>query len=75
MEAVQNFATTVATLPMSPVFVVAHMILVSLSLRSIPGILVLLFIFAWLLDKLNKNVRDDSLPGNAFNLVNSIYDF
>lgn len=37
MEAVQNFATTVATLPMSPVFVVAHMILVSLSLRSIPG--------------------------------------
>ena len=37
MEALQNLATSVATVPMAPIFVVAHMILVSLSLRGIPG--------------------------------------
>jgi len=33
----QNLATTVANVPMAPIFVVAHMILVSLSMRGIPG--------------------------------------
>lgn len=37
MEFLQNLATTVDTIPMAPLFVVAHMTLVSLSVRAMPG--------------------------------------